>query len=81
MNFHNNMMKPNQWQTGEGGICPPNTAWVSGAGGVDAHTTLTSAMTYRLVFIQIVSLPVGLVKIHRYMQGECEDVLFTTYYY
>ena len=33
------------------------------AGGADAHTTLTSAMTYRLVFMQIVSLPVALVKI------------------
>ena len=63
MNFHNDVMKANQWQTGEGGICPPNTAWVGGAGGADAHTTLMSSLTYRLVFMQIVSIPVGLVKI------------------
>ena len=65
MNFHNDVMKANQWQTGEGGICPPNTAWVGGAGGADALTTLTPAMTYRLVFMQIVSLAVALVKITR----------------
>lgn len=68
MNFHNDVMKPNQWQTGgEGAYGLPTLPGWAGAGGTDAHTTLTSAMTYRLMFIQIVSLPVALVKIHRYM--------------